>query len=95
MEPQDLLPCLQEPATGTIFSQKNQIHAHETYFHKIHFNITIPSTPRSSGWSLSLRLSNQNFVHIFHLLDALYVALSNFLFCFLYITGKCGLKTAP
>jgi hypothetical protein len=29
-------------------------------FPDIHFNIILPSTPRSSEWSLPLRLSNQN-----------------------------------
>jgi len=33
-------------------------------FLEIHFNITIPYTPRSSNWSLSLRFPHQNPVRI-------------------------------
>jgi hypothetical protein len=36
-------------------------------------NIILPSMPRSSEWSLSFRLSNQNFVHISHLPHACYM----------------------
>jgi hypothetical protein len=40
MELGDSLPCSHEPATGPyIFSP---------YFHKIHSNTTLPSTPRSN-----------------------------------------------
>jgi hypothetical protein len=37
------------------------------YFPKIHSNIILSSTPRSSEWSHSLRFSNQNIVCVSHL----------------------------
>jgi len=52
MEPDGSLPCSQEPATGPILSQMNQVHTFPHYFPKIHCNITFPSTPRFSEWSL-------------------------------------------
>jgi hypothetical protein len=35
----------------------NPIHSFYPYFPKIHFNIILPSTPRSSQWPLSFRLT--------------------------------------
>jgi hypothetical protein len=55
------------PPPVPIVSQMNLIHTPKSYFPKIHFNIILPFTPRSSEWSLPFRLSNQNFVHISYL----------------------------
>jgi hypothetical protein len=33
-----------------ILSWINRVHVHQSYFFKIHFNNTLPSTPRSSTW---------------------------------------------
>jgi hypothetical protein len=43
------------------------------YFLKIHFNITLPSTPRSCEWLLPFRLSNQNVARVFYFLHARYM----------------------
>jgi hypothetical protein len=55
MEPEVLLLCPQEPATGPILSQIHPIHKVPSYFPKIHSDITLPSTPSSSKWSLPFR----------------------------------------
>jgi len=43
-------------------SENNLVHASPSHFLKVHFNITFPSTPRSSSWSLSLGSSDRNRV---------------------------------
>jgi hypothetical protein len=48
MEPEGLLLRSQEPATGL----KSPTDIPKPYFPKIHFNIIVPSTTRSSEWSL-------------------------------------------
>jgi hypothetical protein len=50
-----------------IQNQINPIHTLQTYFHKIDFSIILPSTPRSSEWSLPFRFSNQNITRSNHL----------------------------
>jgi len=59
MEPEDSFPFPQEPAADTY----REWDASSTYLltRKIHPNIILPSTPRSSEPSLPFRLSNQNF----------------------------------
>jgi len=57
----------------TVLSQRNLIHIPRSYFLKIHFNIIHPSMLRSSEWLLSLKLSNQNELHIFNLPYACYI----------------------
>ena len=42
-----------------ILIQINLFHVFPFHFLKIHFNIIIPSTPRSSKWTISLRFSHQ------------------------------------
>jgi hypothetical protein len=41
-------------------SQIDSVHTSPPYFLKIHFNIILPSTPRSSKWPLCLRSRQQN-----------------------------------
>jgi hypothetical protein len=48
MEPEGSLPGSQEPAIGPYPNQINPIHTSNAYFPKFHFNIILPSTPRSS-----------------------------------------------
>jgi len=58
-EPKSSLPCSQQPATYSYPSQFNTIDA-PPYFHQIHCNIIISSTPRSSMWFLSFRFPHHN-----------------------------------
>lgn len=55
---------------GSIQSQINSLHTLQTYIFKIHFNIFLPSKPRSSKCSLPFRFSGQNSVWISHHLYA-------------------------
>jgi hypothetical protein len=60
MKPYVSLPLLQRPTICPFSSHTNPIHALPTDFLKIHCNISLPSTSRSSKWSLSLRFPHQN-----------------------------------
>ena len=59
MEPEGLLPHLQEPATCPCPDPNQPSPCLLSRVLKIHFNITLPSMPVSSKWCLSLRLSLQ------------------------------------
>jgi hypothetical protein len=48
-----------------ILSQIDTIHATLSHVVKMHFNIILPSTPRSSKWSLSLRSPHQTLACTF------------------------------
>ena len=60
----------QKPARFPITSQINPFHALPHFFFKIHCNISLPSTTRSSKWSLSFRFSYQKplLPHTCHML---------------------------
>ena len=51
------------PQTVPILSHINPIHGPTSHFLKIHINISFPSRPGPSKWSLSLRFSHQNPVY--------------------------------
>jgi hypothetical protein len=55
-----------------ILSQMHPVHNIQPSFLKIHFNIILPSMPRSSEWSVLLRISIQNFVCTSHLIPLIW-----------------------
>jgi len=60
MEPEGLLPCTAPPLPPVqILSQVNPGHTLTSDVYKIHSNIILPSMPRSSKRSLSLRFFHQ------------------------------------
>ena len=68
MEPEGSHHVHNSPQLSHILSQITPFHVFPPYFFKIPFNIILPSTPRSSKWSVSFRfLKNQNPVCTPHL----------------------------
>jgi hypothetical protein len=55
------------PPRIPIVSQMNPVHIPKPCFPKMHLNVVLPSTPRSSQWSPSFRPPNQNVVYTPHL----------------------------
>jgi hypothetical protein len=67
MEHKDSCPVHKSLPPVLILSRMNLAHTLPPYLLTVYLNIILPSTPRSSEWSLSFSLSNQNFVRICHL----------------------------
>jgi hypothetical protein len=53
------------PPLIPILRQMNPVYKLAIYFPKFHYNINLPSRPRSYKWSLSFRFFNQNIVCIY------------------------------
>ena len=77
MEPKSSIPYSQEPATRPYSEPDQPVHAPTSSYHKIHFNIILPSAPESFEWSFSFlqvslpkpcrRLSPTCYMHLpFH-----------------------------
>jgi len=73
METESLLLCSQDTATGLCPERVESRPQHCTLFSKVRSNIILPSTPRSSEWSLSFGISDQNFVCISRLSRAYFI----------------------
>jgi len=67
MEPKDHYCVYRNSPLIPVLSQLIPVHIFTPCFLKIRFHIFLLSTPRSSKWSLPLRLSNQNHVCVSHL----------------------------
>jgi len=59
MEPEGSLPVHRSPSLVRTPSQTNLVHIFPPYFPKIHSNIILPPTPRSSELPLPFRFSDQ------------------------------------
>jgi hypothetical protein len=58
------------PQHRPILRDINSVYAASSYFLQIYFNIILPSTSRSSKWSLSFRFSPPKFcMHFFYIPD--------------------------
>jgi len=57
MEPKVLLPYSQQPASGLHPEPAQFIHTSTLYF-KVHVSAVLPSTTRSSMWSVTFKFSD-------------------------------------
>jgi hypothetical protein len=64
-EPEGSSPHSQQPANGPYPEpDKSTPHPSPTNLSKVHFDPILPSTPRSSEWSVSFGRSHQNPLHV-------------------------------
>jgi hypothetical protein len=66
MEPEGSLPCSQKPPLDPILSQLNPVRTVDPCLLKVHLNVILPPTSRSSK-CFFFRSSNENIVCISHL----------------------------
>ena len=59
-------PYSQQPSTCP-YPESDQSSLRPTHFLKIHFNIILPSTPRSSKWFVPLGFSTKFSIHLYSL----------------------------
>jgi hypothetical protein len=62
------------PLLGPILSQPNPVRPTYPYIPKVHLNVILPPTPRSSQWSLTFGPPNQTPANTSHLLHARHVS---------------------
>jgi hypothetical protein len=67
MGPEGSLQCSQKPAMDPILSQPNPVRFIDPHLPKVHLNVILLPTPRSSQWSLTIGHPNQNPVNTSHL----------------------------
>ena len=60
MEPKGSLPRSQKPITSPYSKEARSSPCSPSHFSKIHFNIILPFTPRSSKWSPSFKFPHEN-----------------------------------
>ena len=60
MQPEGSLPHSQAPATCPYPEHTKPVHASPSHFLEIHFNIILPSTPKSSKCTLSFSFTHQS-----------------------------------
>jgi len=73
MDPDGSLPHSQEPPICPYSQSVQSSSCLPSHFLKINLNIILPSMPRSSKWSLSLRFPQRNPVHTSRLLPTCYM----------------------
>jgi hypothetical protein len=74
IEPEGSLPCSQQLGAGP-YSEPDAPGPQLSYFPKIHSNIILLPTSRSSKWSLSFKFSDQILAFTSHLYRACYMSL--------------------
>jgi hypothetical protein len=63
MEPEGSLPCSQNPATGPYPEPAESSSPHRSLLSKVHLNVILSPTLRSSQWSCPFGPPNQNPVN--------------------------------